>query len=240
MTSTIKNIPRIYTPSKLVLDGMITLDKDQTHYLRHVLRSKESSFVRLFNGIDGEWRGEIVTFKKNETLVRCLECLRLQSAEQALHIYFSPIRKHRQDFLVEKATELGATSIQPLTMQHTQIKGFNQERAEAQVVEAAEQSERLSVPEVKGLLVFDKMLSAWPKNRMLYVGVERRDASRLRPLIDYTKEVAVLVGPEGGFSEEEIRGLEQKDFVQFFSLGSMILRTETALLAAISLIQCDA
>ena len=128
--------------------------------------------------------------------------IRLQSQEEDVWLCFSPIKKHRQDFLIEKATELGVSRLVPLEMDHTNLGAFNQEKTFRQSIEAAEQSERLSVPIVEGLSKLIVWLKDWPKGRLLYVALERDEKDTgLVHVLDRKQEAAFLVGPEGGFSE---------------------------------------
>lgn len=228
----------MYVSCPLDKDLEVLLSTDQAHYLLIVLRKTSGDQILLFNGRDGEWLAEIKKKNKKECLALCKKQVKVQNFLPSVSLAFSPLKKHRQDFLIEKATELGVTHLIPLEMGHTNLLSFNHEKVRLQCREASEQCERLSVPEVEKLTPFGGWLKLWPIEKPLYVALERLDTPvSFMDVLNHPKDVAFLVGPEGGFSEDEVMLLSQQPFVRFFSLGSLILRAETAAVVCVGLYQ---
>lgn len=231
-----KKLTRLYVQEKLALQHVVPLTEDQCHHLLTVLRKKEGDHVLLFNGSEGEWLAVLKQESKKKFLAVCLKKSRSQGSQHPLGLAFSPLKKHRQDFLIEKATELGVTHLMPVDMRYTNLLSFNQAKVLKQCIEAAEQCERLLVPEVEPLIKLALWLNSWAGDRSLYVALERASAEpSLVDVLEENKEAAFLVGPEGGFSEEEIALLKEYSFVKFFSLGPLILRAETAAILCVGL-----
>lgn len=221
--------PRLFTPAPLQEGRIVTLENEQAHYLKNVMRLNIGDDVRLFNGQDGEWHGRIQTLDKKWAQMTMISNLRPQPpVRRAVHILFAPIKKARLDWLVEKAVELGATNLHPVITQQTDVRQINEDRMRAQIVEAAEQCERLDIPALHAPLPLKNKLALWPQDIPLLVGMERAQAPLLRQALPPTGAVAFLVGPEGGFSAEEREYPAQLPFLRPVSLGPAILRTETA------------
>ena len=230
-----KRMPRLYVEGDLNLEQHVVLTAEQGHYLMTVLRKKEGDHIVLFNGRQGEWVSILQKPSKKEWQAVCMELVRPQGETPTVWLGFSPLKKHRQDFLVEKASELGVTHLVPLEMRYTNLLSFNREKVLKQVIEASEQCERLSVPEILPLRKLATFLEEWPKERILYVALERKTEGNLKAVLEKDKEAGFLVGPEGGFSPEEVELLSRYPFVRFFSLGSLILRAETAAILCVGL-----
>lgn len=213
-------------PLKQDLEVLLTVP--QAHYLLHVLRKKKGDKVLLFNGYEGEWEAEISEASSKKTILRCEKLRRLQEKELGAWLLFAPLKKDPQAFLVEKATELGVSELYPIVTEYSETKAFSWPKTGAHVTEAAEQCERLTVPCIHPIRPLAEVLKAWPEGRCLYVCVERKEVPLLLPALDYSQEVAFLVGPEGGFSEKDLEVLKERDFVKFVSLGPLVLRAETA------------
>lgn len=230
---------RLYVGAPLEPGGTLILDEGQSHYLLHVLRARVGDRVILFNGRDGEWQAEIAATSKRGVTVR----LRAQTAPQTgvpdVWLLFAPVKKTPSDYLVQKATELGARKLQPVFTRRTVVARLNQERLLANAVEAAEQSARLTVPEIGGAMALEKLLSVWPGERRIFFCDEGGDA---RPLAQAAREAgdgpcAILTGPEGGFDPSERENLRARAFVMPVTLGPRILRADTAALAALAVWQ---
>ena len=229
--------PRLYTELDLKSGSPIALEGPQVHYLKNVLRKKEDDPLRLFNGRDGEWVGRIETIGKKDMQVALIEQRRPQSANtRRIHAYFAPIKKNRMDFLIEKAVELGATDLHPVITQNTENRKLNAERIELQIIEAAEQCERLTLPTLhKPADLFQAIKSV---NAPVLAALERGD----HPLaIDIrgqfiNQDIGILIGPEGGFTAEEMEWLAARENITAVSLGSNILRAETALVKFLSVL----
>lgn len=239
MTHHFHNFPRLYCPQKLAQGITINLTDDQSHYLRNVLRKMIGDGVRLFNDQDGEWVAQITTEAKKFITLTLNEHIRQPQTSQAeIHLIFSPIKKDRNDMIIEKAVELGVTHFHPALFARTIVRDIKIERIEAQIIEAAEQCERLSLPKLLPLKDLKKLLSEWNKDIPVFAGIERTDVV---PLLDATKTTmlqksALLIGPEGGITTEEIELLNSKPFIKPTSFGPRILRAETAVFYGLSIL----
>ena len=226
---------RLYVNAPLGAGVAVPADEGQAHYLLHVMRAKTGQRVLLFNGRDGEWLAGIAAAKRGVTLT-CLKQTQAQAGVPDLWLLFAPVKKTPADYLVQKATELGASKLQPVFTRRTIVARINPERLLANVVEAAEQSGRLSVPEIGEAAPLEKILAAWPKERRIYFCDEGGDA---KPLADAAgpAPAVILTGPEGGFDPAERDALRALSFVTPVTLGPRILRADTAALAALAIWQ---
>jgi 16S rRNA (uracil1498-N3)-methyltransferase len=232
---------RLYVNAGLGVGVAVPASEGQAHYLLHVMRAKTGRRVLLFNGRDGEWLAEISTAKRGATLT-CLKQTEAQVGVPDLWLLFAPVKKTPADYLVQKATELGASRLQPVFTRRTIVTRVNQERLLANAVEAAEQSGRLSLPEIGDPAPLEKILAGWPKERWLYFCDEAgatATACDARPLAEVAGKApaAILTGPEGGFDPAERAALRALAFVTPVTLGPRILRADTAALAALAIWQ---
>ncbi|WP_097082873.1 16S rRNA (uracil(1498)-N(3))-methyltransferase [Rhodobacter sp. JA431] len=215
----------------------VPLNADQAHYLFSVMRLTVGARVALFNGRDGEWTAEVVEAAKKAGSLRCLGQAAPQLNPPDLWLIFAPIKKERTDFIVEKAAELGCAKILPVQTEFTNASRIRQDRLQAHALEAAEQCLGTYVPEVSDLQPLQALLKSWDPARRILWG----DESLVGPaqtLAGLTPGPwAILVGPEGGFSEAERTQLRGLDYVTPVSLGPRILRADTAACAAITLWQ---
>jgi 16S rRNA (uracil1498-N3)-methyltransferase len=230
-----KRSPRLYVEADIAAHATIPLPGDQAHYLRNVMRLAPGERVRIFNGRDGEWLAALMTGKKTAVL-EPLQNILPQALSPDVWALASPLRKESFEFMIEKATELGVCRILPVLCDHTSVRRLNEERAHAIAVEASEQSERLDVPEIAPLKELKSYLSEWDSHRKLIACLERESAEPILAALEKLGDVplAVLVGPEGGFSPDEVKYMKTLPFVIPVSLGSRILRAETAMLFALS------
>lgn len=233
---------RLYVAADLGEDVALALDEGQTHYLLHVLRASAGNFVSLFNGRDGEWLGEITALAKRGVGVTCRKRTRVQTGAPDVWLAFAPVKKTPSDYLVQKATELGVSLLQPVFTRRTIVTRINEERMAANAVEASEQSDRLTVPQIREALSFDKLLSSWPAERRLLFCDEGGDAKAMTQAARESRSApaAILTGPEGGFDPAERAALRALPFVTPVTLGPRILRADTAALAALALWQAVA
>ncbi|PLP59267.1 16S rRNA (uracil(1498)-N(3))-methyltransferase [Mesorhizobium loti] len=229
---------RLFVPNDLSAGVEFEPDAQQSHYLMHVLRLAEGAEILAFNGRDGEWTAAITGRTKKAVRLTVQAQQRPQPPLPDLVYCFAPLKVGRQDYLIQKAVEMGAGVLQPVLTQHTQGK-ITTERMQANAVEAAEQCGVLAVPVVHEAVKFDRLLAGWDKERRLVFCDE--DASTNNPLPALQaiaeKKLALLVGPEGGFSDEERRMLRALPFVTAIPLGPRILRADTAAVAALAVIQ---
>lgn len=224
--------PRLFVEDPLAAQASVRLDGQSCHYLMHVLRKKPGDAVRLFNGRDGEWQADISHISKGALSLNCRAQSRPQRTEPGPHLLFTPLKKARLDYLIEKATELGAARLSPIITRHSGTDRVKLERLHAQSIEAAEQCERLTLPALDPVQSFSACLSSWPEDEPLYVCVERQD---LPGLDQAGPTAAVAIGPEGGWHGDELSMMADKAFIRPVSLGPRILRAETAAMAALVL-----
>jgi len=228
-------VPRLYT-SQPLSSSVVDLSKEQAHYLRNVLRRSVGDTVLLFNPDDGEYEATISTLDKKSAQVEVQKQTHPPKAEADLWLLFAPLKKTATDFVIEKGTELGVTKFYPVITVRTQTQKIRDDRLQANAIEAAEQTERLSIPKVQELTKLSTLLASWSADRTLFYG----DESHASPpvvsgLENVTGPVAFLVGPEGGFSVDELQFLQELPFTQGVSLGPRILRADTA---ALSMLAC--
>ncbi|MER8765509.1 16S rRNA (uracil(1498)-N(3))-methyltransferase [Mesorhizobium sp. M0601] len=230
---------RLFVPDGLGPDIEFDVGPQQSHYLSHVLRLGEGAEILVFNGRDGEWSAAIATKSKKALRLRLLALQRPQPPLPDLVYCFAPLKQGRLDYLVQKAVEMGAGILQPVITQHTQVAKPGIERLRANVVEAAEQCGILAVPELREAEKFERLLSNWDGERRLIFCDEDASTNNPLPALQAVRErkLGLLVGPEGGFSDEERKMLRALPFVTAIPLGPRILRADTAAVAALALIQ---
>lgn len=231
--------PRLFVSGPLEPGGAVTVDEGQSHYLLHVLRAKIGDRVLVFNGRDGEWQGEVTAPSKRGVLLTLCGQTERQTDVPDVWLVFAPVKKTPSDYLVQKATELGARKLQPVFTRRTIVTRLNQDRLKANAIEAAEQSARLTVPEIGEAVALDKLLDAWPQERNIFFCDESGDAKPLAEAAHAGGQgpCAILTGPEGGFDPAERENLRARAFVTPVVLGPRILRADTAALAALSIWQ---
>lgn len=231
---------RLFVPSDLGKNLGVVLDKTQSHYVATVMRRSAGDRIALFNGRDGEWLGELQEVHKNHCLVHVTEQLRPQLTEPDIELLFAPVKKVQTALIVQKATELGVASLQPVQTQRTNAERVREDKMELQALEAAEQCERLNLPVVHGLVRLEQALAALEPERALVFCNERltgRSAGTILPNLAPSEKWAVVTGPEGGFTDDEIELISARPNTYAISLGPRILRAETAVIASLSLLQ---
>ena len=248
--------PRLFVNDALKAGAEIALEKPQGHYLTNVLRLKPGDPVLAFNGKDGEWRATVATRGKATTL-SMTEQTREQTEPTDLHYLFAPLKHERLDYMVQKAVELGVSRLQPVLTQHTQVTRVNLERMRANAIEAAEQCGVLTIPEIGEPLSLPRALAARKPERLLVFCDEdapvkdplraladaRESPSAMLPLTmasagtEGSQPIALLIGPEGGFAEDERAAVLKLTNMVQLSLGPRILRADTAAVAALALVQ---
>ncbi|MEN3147185.1 16S rRNA (uracil(1498)-N(3))-methyltransferase [Neorhizobium sp. IRAMC:178] len=230
---------RLFIEAPLGAGARHEASSEQFNYLANVLRMEEGSTILLFNGRDGEWKAKITYPTRKKIVLEAIEETRPQPPASDLHYLFAPLKVGRLDYLVQKAVEMGAGFIQPVMTQHVQGKITSMDRLQANVVEAAEQCGILSIPEVAPPKKLGDLLDSWPHDRRIIFCDEGDEGQNPLPILSAIKEskLALLVGPEGGFSEEERERLRSLSFITAIPLGPRILRADTAAVAALAVIQ---
>jgi 16S rRNA (uracil1498-N3)-methyltransferase len=233
--------PRLFVNAPLSRAASVALDASQVNYLFNVMRLKTGDFVLLFNGIDGEWRAQLAAAGKRAITAAVEKQLRPQPPAAKLDLLFAPLKHARLDYLVQKAVEMGVSRLRPIMTQHTQATRVNLERMRANVIEAAEQCGILTVPEVAEQVSFEHAVASAASDCLLIFCDEDADVENpiqaLRAASADALALGVLIGPEGGFSEEERKRLRNLPNVCRISLGPRILRADTAAVAALTLVQ---
>jgi 16S rRNA (uracil1498-N3)-methyltransferase len=225
---------RLLVTEALRAGAAITPSAAQAHYLGTVMRQGAGDALRLFNGEDGEWLARIAAIRKDKATLTVESQLRPQAPEPDLWLVFAPLKRDATDFLVQKATELGAAALLPVFTERTNTARINLDRLRAIAIEAAEQCERLSVPEIRPAVPLATLLATWLADRALFAALER-DATA--PLFPAKGPAALLIGPEGGFSQRDRTHMKRTGACIGVSLGPRILRAETAAIVGLALLQ---
>lgn len=235
---------RLYIDAPLTPGGTVTLDRDQSHYLVNVLRMEEGGQVLLFNGRDGEYSAAITSAHKKSTELTLNVQTRTQDEKPQLMLAFAPIKKARIDFIAEKATELGVGILQPIMTDYTQVSRVNTSRLDANAIEAAEQTGRTTLMEIREPIPLMKLLEDWQQTRHIIFcdedcagDPEHAMAEKLMSYKNLGEDCAIFIGPEGGFSPRERELISGNVAAISVSLGKNILRADTAMLAALSIWQ---
>lgn len=230
--------PRLYVEAPLEEGTSVTLDQRQAHYLGTVLRLSAGARVLVFNGRDGEWSATLAP-RKRATALAVGARTRAQTQAANLHYLFAPLKAARLDYMVQKAVEMGVSLLQPVLTRHTQVARVNVERMRANAIEAAEQCGILSLPDVEAPVTFARMLANLdPARRLVFCDEDAVDVDPVAALMGRPgSSMSLLIGPEGGFAEDERAALLALPNVARLSLGPRILRADTAAVAALALIQ---
>lgn len=218
----------------------LTIEDEKAHYLMKVMRLKEGDTLALFNGHQGEWRAHVTGLRKKTVELTVQECLRKYLPPPDVTLCFAPIKFGRIDYLVEKATELGVARLQPVMTDYTQADRVNLDRLRAHAIEAAEQCERVEVPELLPPVRLKDLLASWPEAMPLWFGDEGGQGAapdQWPPSPAAASGWGLLVGPEGGFSPAERKLLYSVPACRGVSLGPRILRADTAAIALLALTQ---
>ena len=232
-------LPRLYVTPDLTAGTQISLEKEQSLYLAAVLRKVVGDEVVLFNGREGAWLTRLSSDSKKSVTLDLVEQIAIQTPVSDLWYGFAPLKTERLDYVIQKAVEMGAGTIQPVITRFTQVNRLKHERLVANAIEAAEQCEVLSVPTVEPETTLDKLIDSWPADRKLILADEGEASSSPVEALNGLKEhmVGILIGPEGGFSDDERAKLRALPYVVPISLGPRILRADTAAVAALAVIQ---
>lgn len=230
---------RLYLDHPLQTGAQIDLDRQQANYLINVLRLKPGANVLVFNGREGEWQATLaVTGRKKAALV-VEQQTRPQTAPYDLHYLFAPLKQARLEYMIQKAVEMGVGTIQPVITQHTQFRNLNMDRMQSYVIEAAEQCGILNIASLHPPTALSTLLDALPEDRHLIFCDEGDDGHNPVAALESLPPMplSVLIGPEGGFSQQERATLHALPQVTAIPLGPRIMRADTAAVAALAIIQ---
>lgn len=232
-------LQRLYLDVPLVAHQRVALGKEQAHYLVTVLRMSEDQQVLVFNGRDGEFLAALKPLNKKAAELEIIEQTRPQPPLPRLDFLFAPLKVGRLEYLVQKATEMGVRQITPVFTDHTQLHKVNAARLEANILEAAEQCGNLAIPELQEAQKLEALLDGWDPARRIIFCNESQAGNNPSAILSRVEErdLALLVGPEGGFSERERERLTALPFVTAIPLGPRILRADTAAVAALTAVQ---
>lgn len=233
------HLQRLYVEPDLSGGASLTLGKDQSLYLAAVLRKGVGDETVLFNGRDGAWLCRLTSDSKKSVVLDVVERIADQTPPSDLWYGFAPLKTERLDYVIQKAVEMGAGVIQPVSTHYTQVHRLKMERLAANAIEAAEQCEVLSVPTIAPETSLERLLDGWDSERKLIFADESEASSSPLMALEGLKgqKLGLLIGPEGGFSDTEREKLRALPFVVPISLGPRILRADTAAVAALALIQ---
>ena len=228
---------RLYVEHPLGEGQSVPLSREQAHYLFGVMRQSVGAEITLFNGVEAEWSAVVAEAGKRGGVLTCVAQTRVLQMPPDLWLLFAPIKKARTDFIVEKATEMGAARIVPVMTEYTNAGRVQRDRLQAHAVEAAEQCGGTFVPQVAEAVKFRALLDGWcPERQIMFCDEALAGGSSSLPA-DLAAPAAILIGPEGGFSEGERKRLEGLAHAHAVSLGPRILRADTAAVAAMTLWQ---
>jgi len=231
---------RLFADAPLHTGARIVPAAGQIHYLMHVMRARAGDRVLLFNGRDGEWRARVADVSRRECALVCEIETRAQETGPDLWLAFAPVKKTPGEYLTQKATELGVAAMIPVVTERTVARRINTERLRANAIEAAEQSERLTVPEIRGVQSLPELLAGWPAGRGLIFCDEAGDALPIGEALAASGPRdgwGILTGPEGGFAPAERDRIRTHACVLPVTLGPRIMRADTAALAALAVWQ---
>jgi len=230
---------RLYYPGKLSLKNPIKLENNQVHYLINVMRKKLDDSILVFNSVNGEFLGNILEIYKNTIIIDIIKKTREVKIENDIWLLFAPVKKSPTEYIVQKGTELGVSKIIPIITERTITKKLNLKRMQDIAIESSEQSERITIPKVCNLTKLKDLITNWNNERIIFFcdeTIRKNKANKIDFQNLSTKPFgAILVGPEGGFSTNEINYLKEKRFIRPIDLGPRILRADTAVISALSL-----
>ena len=237
-----KSKTRIFVNKSISSNLIIYIKDKQHHFLKNVLRIKVNDEINIFDGITGEWKSTVMSINRENTVLRVTNIINKLKKSNDIWLVFAPIKHHRMSLAIQKATELGVSKIIPCITEFTNIRKINAQNLHDNAIEAAEQSERLDVPRIEKQVDLTTLLSNWPEDRKLIYCDEKIKEKRsiidlLTPLKDDKNKWAVLIGPEGGFSDSEQELITKSKNVLSVSLGDRLLRSDTAITVSLFCIQ---
>lgn len=226
---------RLYHPNSILENSTSLLSKEHTHYVVNVMRLKRGSKLNFFNK-NGEWKSEVIFLDKDRVEVKFLEKIKEANSLPKIRLAICLVKKNAMDTILQKATELGVSKIIPIVSERTEVKELNHDRAKKIVIEATEQSNQLTPPEITDVVKLKDFLKTFKKNsKLLFADVNSKDQLKIEDLKN-SKSFCVLIGPEGDFSPAERESILQNSAAKPFTISKNILRSDTAVISAISLV----
>ena len=228
---------RLYFSDKIQSDLVTHLNKNQSHYIKNVMRLKPGEYISIFNSY-GEWNSKIESYQKGKAHIKVLDKVRDRDNEKKIWLAFAPLKQNPLNFMIQKATELGVQKLIPLICERSIVKNINTTRIKKIIIESSEQSNRLSIPEIKKIESLKNFLKIFPKNGYIIFCDINTHEKNLKEILKKKIEgpICILVGPEGDFSETERQLIINLNQAYPLSLASNILRAETAAIAAITIV----
>tara|TARA_Y100001970_G_scaffold253279_1_gene327887 strand:+ start:13864 stop:14583 length:720 start_codon:yes stop_codon:yes gene_type:complete len=230
---------RLFYPHELKSGLISKLSKNQSHYIKNVMRLRQGGKISLFNSKNGEWDARILTNNKDLIEIKVEKLYRPKEKENNLWLAFSPIKKVPQDMMLQKTTELGIQNFFPLICERSIVREINIERSEKIITEACEQSNRISVPKINKIQKLENFLKHFPENGSLLFCDINTEYSKKKNILSKTNPICVLIGPEGDFSEKERKLIVDHKKTTSISLAKNILRSETAAIAACTILSFE-
>ena len=226
---------RLYHPGSIVENTTSLLNKEHTHYIVNVMRLKRGAYLNFFNK-NGEWKSEVIFLNKDRVEVKFLEKIKQSNNLSKIELAVCLIKKNPMETILQKATELGVNKIIPIVSERTEVKELNHDRANRIVIEATEQSNQLTPPQISDVVKLKDFLKAFNKSsKLLFADVNSKDNLKAEDIKNH-KSLCILIGPEGDFSPAERESILQNTSVKPFTLSRNILRSDTAVISAISLV----
>ena len=237
-----KSKTRLYIKKQISQNLMIYIKEKQHHFLKNVLRVKLNDVINVFDGITGEWRSQVISISKDKTALKIEKKIREFESEPDIWLIFSPIKLFRLNIIIQKATELGVSKLIPCKTEFSNFDKLNYKNLELNAIEAAQQCERLDVPKIEKIINLDTIIKQLPDDRAI-VFCDESDTNlpsiydKLQLNLNNYSKWSVIIGPEGGFSNEERELIQKKKNVLRVTLGSRILRSDTAAISSLFCIQ---
>ena len=237
-----KSKTRIFVNKSISSNLIIYIKDKQHHFLKNVLRIKVNDEINIFDGITGEWKSTVMSINRENTVLRVTNIINKLKKSNDIWLVFAPIKHHRMSLAIQKATELGVSKIIPCITEFTNIRKINAHNLHDNAIEAAEQSERLDIPRIEKQVDLTTLLSNWPEDRkLIYCDEKIKEKRSIIDLLlsckDAENKWAVLIGPEGGFSDSEQELITKSKNVLSVSLGDRLLRSDTAITVSLFCIQ---
>ena len=229
------SIVRLYHPENIIENSTSLLSKEHTHYIVNVMRLKRGSKINFFNK-EGEWLSEIVFLDRDRVEIKFLNKIKESFPASNIELAICLVKKNPMEIILQKATELGVSRIIPIISERTEVKDLNLERANKITIEATEQSNQLNPPKINQMINLKDFINSISKEtKLFFADINSKYASSSKD-IEGIKNISILIGPEGDFSPSERELILEKSNVVPFSLSKNILRTDTAVISAISLV----